>query len=145
MVFESQLALRRVYRVQGFENISIITYNQKIFKSTYQSVLKICHIRLFFVFCSSLTDVMIDFSDQLHDIFPKFRIKARFFQHFCGSSSSINDFLVYSIDSHVVFVWANTAEFPINSWMISLPVTIILLVGNFGWSKRSFLLFCCST
>ena len=96
MVFESQLALRRVYRVQGFENISIITYKQTIFKSTYQSVLKICHIRLFFVFCSSLTDVMIDFSDQLHDIFPKFRIKARFFQHFCGSSSSINDFLVYS-------------------------------------------------
>ena len=95
MVFESQLVLRRVYRVRGFGNHYIITYIQTTFLVYLLSSFleKICDIRLFSRFLFFPIDVMVDFSDWLHNPFPKIRIKAIFlFISIALLTSSINGF-----------------------------------------------------
>ena len=67
---------------------------------------KICDIRLFLPFLCFPIDVMIDFSDRLHNPFPKFRMKAKFLLHFYSSSYFYQWLLKHFVFFFFKFQWS---------------------------------------
>ena len=94
---------------------------------------KICDIRLFLPFLCFPIDVMIDFSDRLHNPFPKFRMKAKFLLHFYSSS-----YFYQWLLKHFVFFFFNFSD--LSEWEPFPAVSIILKtqLQHIGAGKLSF-------
>ena len=152
MIFE--VVLRRVYRVLGFENNLIITYRQTTFliHLSINFLEKISDIWLFSCFLFFPVDIMVNLPDRLHISFPKFRIKAKFLQHFCSSSYFFYQRLSYRLyftHFHFILIWDNISRISKNfvndilvnqdtlvGWQFSIKVNAFMARLVSTWSLQ---------